>query len=83
MGLIKESPIFCAHFADGIKTRMTVWQAPERKALDLGRGVRLARHAYRSRTGEEPTAIVAAHYECEGETLQKYSAAELDISKEA
>ena len=57
-----DSPICVASFADGVTSRMTTWHAPERKTFDLTRGIKLARHAYRSRTGKEPPAIVAAHF---------------------
>jgi hypothetical protein len=42
------SPSFVAVFAGGETTRMTVFQAEN--TLNLGRGVRLARAAYESRT---------------------------------
>jgi hypothetical protein len=71
------SPTFCARLADGVETRMTVWQDAERETLDLARGVKLARHAYRSRTKQEPVPIVAARFERKVETLQEYNAAQL------
>ena len=73
------SPIFCARFADGVETRMTVWHDGEDKTFfDLTRGVKLARHAYRSRTGEESVPIIVARFEStEGETLEEYNAAQL------
>jgi hypothetical protein len=46
---------------DGEVTRMTVYCEPGK--LDVGRGVRLARHAYRSRMKSEPPEIVAASFE--------------------
>ena len=42
------------------------------------RGVRLARHAYRSRMKQEPPPIVEAHFELDGTMLQAYAAAELE-----
>jgi hypothetical protein len=56
-----DSPTFVAHFADGEVTRMTVYCEPGK--LDVGRGARLAQHAYRSRMGREPPAIIAANFE--------------------
>jgi hypothetical protein len=44
-----SSPTFIARFADGEVTRMTTYHDDERKALDVERGVRLARWAYVSR----------------------------------
>jgi len=57
----RTSPTFIARFADGQVTRMTVYCEPGK--LDVGRGVRLAQHAYRSRMKSEPPAIVAASFE--------------------
>lgn len=77
--MMTESPTFIARFADGIQTRMTVWHDVGRvNFFDLARGVKLARHAYRQRTGEEPVPIIAAHFESrEGKTLRKYNTAQL------
>ena len=67
---MSDSPTFVAVFddgtVDGTVTRMTVYQSSAK--LDFGRGVRLARWAYRSRkrTDHVPS-IKAAHYE-DGET---------------
>jgi len=66
-----HSPAFIATFNDDTQTRMTVWHDPEHKALNLDRGIRLAQHAYRSRKGQEPPLIVAAHFECDGEILAR------------
>jgi hypothetical protein len=71
-GAVTDSPICVASFADGVTSRMTTWHAPERKTFDLTRGIKLARHAYRSRTGKEPPAIVAAHFETAGAVLESY-----------
>jgi hypothetical protein len=71
-----DSPTFVATFNDGTQTRMTVWHDPERKALNLDRGIRLAQHAYRSRKQQEPPLIVAAAFERNGEILASYTASE-------
>jgi hypothetical protein len=65
-----NSPIFCAEFSDGQKTRMTVFTS--RAKLDVERGVKLAQYAYESRTHKKPPAIVRAHFEDDGKTLQSY-----------
>jgi hypothetical protein len=56
-----NSPIFIARFADGEITRLTTYYAPGKQ--NVGRGVRLAQWAYRSRRKKEPPAIVAASFE--------------------
>jgi hypothetical protein len=68
------SPVFVARFADGEATRLTTHTSFAK--LDVVRGVRLARHAYRSRTGHEPPAIVEARFERAdtGECLATYDA---------
>lgn len=71
-----NSPTFVATFNDGTQTRMTVWHNPRHKTLNLDRGIRLAQHAYRSRTQQEPPPIVAAQFECNGEILASYTASE-------
>jgi hypothetical protein len=48
-------------FSDGTITRMTTWGASGKP--DVRRGIKLAHHAYRSRTGREPPAVVAARFE--------------------
>jgi hypothetical protein len=48
-------PTFEARFADDVVTRMTV-HCPN-GTLDFARGVRLSRHAYRSRKDKEPPQI--------------------------
>jgi hypothetical protein len=53
-------PTFEARFADGLVTRMTT-HCPNSK-LDLGRGVRLARIAYRSRKHKAPPPIEAGRF---------------------
>jgi hypothetical protein len=55
-----SGPTFVATFADGEITRMTT-HCPN--GLNLGRGVRLARSAYRSRMRREPPAMSEAHFE--------------------
>jgi len=70
------SPTFVAHFADGQITRMTTYTSLAK--LDMGRGVRLSRHAYSSRTRKEPPAILAAHFEStDGEVLAEYTQEQL------
>jgi hypothetical protein len=73
---MNTSPTFIAVFADGETTRMTTFQ--KTKALDLGRGVRLARAAYESRTGQKSPLIVEARYERDGEVLESYGREQLD-----
>ncbi len=58
---MNESPTFVCEFSDGETTRMTTWCA-SLKNLDVARGVRLARHAYRQRKRAEPPAIVTARH---------------------
>jgi hypothetical protein len=72
-----RSPVFVARFADGEITRMSIF-TPLTK-LDVKRGVRLARHAYSSRTGKAPPAILAAYFEAAGgdEILTRYTQDEL------
>jgi len=55
------SPTCIIEFADGEITRMTVWCEPGKR--DEPRGIKLAQHAYRSRTGREPTAVKAVRWE--------------------
>ena len=66
-----ESPTFIARFADGIETRMTV--ATRLDALNVRRGVKLARAAYWSRTKRVPPAITEARFE-NGKILATYRA---------
>ena len=73
---MSTSPAFVAIFTDGEVTRMTTFQ--KTKALDLGRGVRLARAAYESRTKKTPPPIFEAHYERDGEVLESYEREQLD-----
>ena len=79
-----ESPTFVAHFADGEVTRMTTVTPPIQ--FDVGRGVRLARAAYRSRKKLEPLAptpvIVDAWFERRGEILKTYDADALAAASE-
>jgi hypothetical protein len=74
LGLKNSSAVFVARFSDGETTRMTTYAPLGR--LDVARGMRLAQHAYRSRTGREPPAFVEAHFECAGtgECLATYDA---------
>jgi hypothetical protein len=77
---MNASPTFVAIFADGETTRMTVFQPG--KTLDLGRGVRLARAAYESRTKQKSPPIIKAHYERDGEILESYEREQLDALAE-
>ncbi len=54
-------PTFVAAFSDGEGTRMTIYCADGK--LDLARGVRLSRQAYRARKGKAPPAMTAGHFE--------------------
>jgi hypothetical protein len=74
---MSDSPAFVAKFADGEVTRMTTHQ--DKSRLSLTRGVCLARAAYESRTKRAPPAIVEAHYERDGEVLERYDAEELGV----
>jgi hypothetical protein len=71
-------PTFVATFDDGEITRMTVYQCRV-DALDVGRGVRLARHAYNSRKRTQaPPTLKTAHYENgEHAVLRTYTAEQL------
>jgi hypothetical protein len=70
-------PTFVARFADGQETKMSIY-APHNK-LDVGRGVRLAQHAYRSRMKAEPPALLEAHFEREGQVLRRCNPDELNV----
>jgi hypothetical protein len=70
-----DSPSFIAMFADGQQTRMTVHTRLDQ--LDVGRGIRLARYAYESRTGHKAPEMTSARFESEGVTLATYSAEDL------
>jgi hypothetical protein len=68
---------FVAEFVDGEITRMTTYTESLAK-LDIGRGVRLSQHAYRSRMKQKPPAIVAARFEnTDGKVLEQYDAKQL------
>jgi hypothetical protein len=73
-----NSPTFVAIFddADRTATRMTVWCGEHGDKLDMGRGVRLAQHAYRQRL-REPPALVRAHFKRNDQTLENYNAVQL------
>jgi hypothetical protein len=74
---LRHSPTFVATFNDGEVTRMTVYQGEEGR-LDVGPGVRLARHAYCSRKHTEtPPLVKVAHYENGEVVLETYNAEEL------
>lgn len=73
------SSTFVAEFENGdsvVVTRMTVHK-PGGK-LNMVRGVRLARAAYKSRMKRAPPAIVSAHYEFDDEIIETYTREDLD-----
>ena len=73
---MSTSPIFVATFADKVCTRMSI-NCPN--DLDLGRGKRLARYAYESRTSKPAPSFTKAHFEDpNGQMLMSYSAIELN-----
>jgi hypothetical protein len=61
---MSASPTCVVEFVDGEITRMTTWGA--NGMPDARRGIKLARHAYRSRTGREPPAIRSVHFLSDG-----------------
>ena len=63
------SPICVVEFDDGEITRMTTWSATGKP--DVDRGIKLAHHAYRSRTEREPVAIKSMHFERGGVVLEE------------
>jgi hypothetical protein len=66
-----------AELERGETTSMTTFTSS--KKLDVERGVRLAKHAYRSRKkGQEPPAIVKAYFEGNGQILETYSGIDLE-----
>jgi hypothetical protein len=72
---MSDSPTCVVEFVDGEITRMTVW-SPTGKP-DARRGIVLAQHAYRSRTGREPCGIRSMHFESEGMQLLPLTAEEI------
>jgi hypothetical protein len=75
--MMSTSPIFVATFADEVCTRMSIYCTPG--DLDLGRGKRLARYAYESRTSKPAPSFTKAHFEdTNGQVLMSYSAIELN-----
>ena len=62
--IMSASPTCVVEFVDGEITRMTTWSASGN--ADARRGIKLARHAYRSRTGREPPAIKSMHFASDG-----------------
>jgi len=58
---MSESPTCVVEFSDGTITRMTTWSTAGKP--DVRRGIKLAHHVYRSRTGREPPAVVAVQFE--------------------
>jgi len=76
---MSNSPIFVATFADGEITQMTVHQSRD-SGLDVGRGVRLAQHAYcsRKRVGKAAPIARAQYEDTESRAvLDTYSTKEL------
>jgi hypothetical protein len=74
-------PVFVAKFADGTVTKMSIYSGLE--PLDLGRGIKVARAAYGSRTGTPMSAItvpiVEARFETsDGVLLASYTAEQLN-----
>jgi hypothetical protein len=69
-------PTFVARFADGQETKMSIYSPLGE--FDIGRGVRLAQHAYRSRTKAEPPPLLEARFEREGRVLHNCSPDELN-----
>ena len=69
------SASFVAVFLGGELTRMSVFTSL--KKLDMARGVRLARAAYEARMKQAAPAIVEAHFECDGEVLERYEREQL------
>jgi hypothetical protein len=74
-GAMSESPTCVVEFADGVITRMSTW-SPVGKP-DVKRGIKLACHVYRGRTGREPPAIKNMHFET-GVRFESVSANDLD-----
>ena len=73
---MSTSPIFVATLADKVCTRMSI-NCPN--DLDLGRGKRLARYAYESRTSKPAPSFTKAHFEdTTGQVLRAYSAIDLN-----
>jgi len=72
---VSTSPTFVARFVDGEMMRMTTHT--QLNKLDIACGVRLARHAYRSRTKREPPTIECARFEHNGTTLAEYTAEQI------
>ncbi|MGO9049408.1 MAG: hypothetical protein ACLP19_27205 [Xanthobacteraceae bacterium] len=70
-----NSPTFVARFADGTVTRMSTYCGPGK--LDAARGVRIAWAAYESRKKRPAGTIIQAHFERNGEILQRYAADQL------
>jgi hypothetical protein len=69
---LRGGPTFICDFADGERTRMTVYC---REGLDVARGVKLAGYAYESRKGRRPPAMVSATFvSSDGVTLATYDA---------
>src|SRR5262249_61531462 len=72
---MNTSPVFVAIFEDGEVARMTTFQ--KTKALDLDRGVRLARAAYESHAGQKSPPITEPHSERDGEGIHSHGPQQL------
>jgi hypothetical protein len=74
---MSASPTFVCTFEDQVTVRMTTWHGT--KTLDLVRGIRLARAAYKSRTKRLPVTMVEAKFEStDGTVLQTYDSKQLE-----
>jgi len=71
------SPVCVVEFSDGQVTRMTVWSSTGKP--DAKRGIKLARHAYRSRMKylREPPGISDVHFEMDGIAMLPLTAEEI------
>jgi hypothetical protein len=72
------SPTLVAKFENGDSvgvTRMTVHRPGGKLSMD--RGVRLARHTYRSRMKQDPPPLVEASFKQIGAVLAEYTAEQL------
>lgn len=68
----RVGPTFVCGFADATVTRMSIFTSL--KALDVGRGVRLARVAYESRMKSPAPEIMSAAFEQDGVIISKCTA---------
>jgi len=75
--LVKQLTALDQHYRE-LRARGTNYGLDEMQALDLGRGARLARAAYESRTKKAPPPIVEARYEHGSDVLESYRREQLD-----